>query len=142
MNQAELFPRETPKPVPPRTRCFLRGDNLEVMKAWRGEGGFTGETYLFFSADNLRWLSSAPRDDGDVAVFLRGALPPKLAVEFLELYDWEEAVSRFRAWDGQPPRVVPFPVWRILRDTDLYCFRIMRFGESENCGYEVAEKAE
>ena len=124
--------RAPEEPAPPWSRSFFRGDNLAVMRAWRGEAGFNGETYLFFSEGNLRWLARNGEPSPEAIVnFLTRCLPPKVSGDFLNLYDWEAAVARFRGWDGQPPSVVPFPVARILRDTELYCFRLFRSGEKD-----------
>ena len=141
--QGELFSADTA--APPWTRCFFRGDNLEVMRAMRGEGGFDGETYLFFGADNLRWLADkTPADNADIQLFLARCLPAdNITPEFLDLYDWTEAVNRFREWRGEPPPKVPHPVARILRDTDLYVFELRQKNETKIAGGEPrrSEKA-
>ena len=148
MKQGKLFTEEREPAAalaPPGTRCFFRGDNLEVMRAWDDRADFTGETYLFFSEGNIRWLKTeTPGDDADIAVFLAACLPVgEITQAFLDAFDWPEAIARFRAWDGQPPRLVPHPVARILRDTDLYVFQLKRKTETKIVGGEPrrSEKA-
>ena len=144
MKQGKLFPA-TSTSERPHARCFFRGDNLEVMRAWDNRANFTGETYLFFSESNIRWLvADTPGDNADIQAFLAACLPPDVEPEFLDAFDWPEAITRFRNWDGQPPREVPHPVARILRDTDLYVFELKRKAEIKIAGGEPrrSEKAE